>query len=60
MTRVNLNKKININNKDFWIYKEIQESHGTLLYLQFQVALINSVNQKSIPDCHIWYKKVPP
>ena len=41
-------------------FKKIRNSRGTLFYLQVQVATINSVNQKSTPDCHKWYKKVSP
>ena len=60
ITRIHLNEKINISNKDVRIYKQNRKSRGTLFYLQLRVALIILVNHKSTPDCHIWYKKVPP
>ena len=53
MTRIYLNEKIYISNKDFRIYKQNWKKHSTLLYLQFQVASINPIKQKSNPDCHI-------
>ena len=35
------------------IIKKKRKIHGTLLYLKYQIASTNSVNQKSNPDCHI-------
>ena len=55
MTRIYLNEKINISNKDFRIYKQNWKKHSTLFYLQFQVASINPIKQKSNPDSHISY-----
>ena len=46
MTRIYVNEKIHISNKDVQLYKWNWKSPSILFYLKFQLALINSVKQK--------------